>query len=160
MRVAGVRKEHSAHNRWAGIAYRTSIGFYPVHTGVVSNRIEFPEDFAGLRRIGKQLAVHGSWKHNSRDRGDCRRVGWFAGFSFSARRVRSVPNRVSIAKLERRHPTTRIGTRLIKEAVGHVNAFAIHCESPQNTASAASSSGLLLPNQFPSLIRIEGPNHS
>jgi hypothetical protein len=54
----------------------------------------------------------------------------------------------------------RICTRLIKEAVGHVNVFAIHCESPQNAASGASLSGLLPPYHFSSLIRIEGPNHS
>src|ERR1700739_3118674 len=149
MRVAGVRKEHAAHNRWAGIADRTSICFYAVHTRVVANRIEFPENFASLRRIGEQLAVHGSRKHDSRNRGDCRRVGWFAGFSFSARRIRSVPSRVSVAEQERRHTTTRIAARLIKEAVGRVNVFAIHCESPQNAASAASLSSLLLPYRFP-----------
>ena len=57
-------------------------------------------------------------------------------------------------------PPLASAIRLIEEAVGHVNVFAIHCEPPQNAASGASLSGLLLPNYFPPLIRIEGPNHS
>src|SRR5260370_6605939 len=136
------------------------MGLTAIDGGEIPSSVVLPQDLAILGRVGAHAAIHRARKNDTGNCGHRRRVGGFAVFAITARRVRGTPDRVSIAEPDCSHPAACVAVFRIEESIRHVDSLVIDGDAPQDAATRTPFADPLFPNGFALMVRVEGPDHS
>src|SRR5216683_2497797 len=171
--VAGTHEEHSTHHSRPRTVERSSLGGDPIRGGVVSRRIEIPDHFTFLCRVGAHVSIDGARKDHTRY---SRHRGGLSGAAIetpAASRRRCRPTPLSGSKIERENASALLVVKLNDGAririlfelepeirQRRVSSIVIGSRTPLNPANDAAVSKPLVPYGRSFVVWVEGVDHS